>query len=67
MHDGSLTSHVVSVHTILDRVKVAIKEVQANITISQSWENVQMDHLRCDEKHEVGDEIALSRCQLHMK
>ena len=43
-------------------MKTALKETQANLTVTQSWAKSQVDHSRCDEMFEVGNEVVLSMC-----
>ena len=45
---------------MVDRVKTALEEAQANLTIAQNQPKSQVDRLRHDEKFEAGDEVGLS-------
>ena len=45
---------------MVDRMKTALKETQANLTVAQSRAKTQMDRLRCDAMFEVDDEVVLS-------
>ena len=37
MHDGGVLSQVEAVQTMVDRMKTALEEAKANLTIAQSW------------------------------
>ena len=45
---------------MVDQMKTAPEEAQANLTIAQSWAKLQVDRSRCNETFEVGDEVVLS-------
>ena len=60
MHGGGVSSQVEAVQTMMDRMKTALEEAQANLTIAQSRVKSQVDHSRRDEKFEVGDNVVLS-------
>ena len=53
-------SKIEAVQTMVDRMKTALKEAQANLTIAQSRAKAQVDRSRHDETFEVGDEVVLS-------
>ena len=55
-----MSSQVEAVQTMVDRMKTALEEAQANLTVAQSWAKSQVDRSRRDEKFEVGDEVVLS-------
>ena len=55
-----MSSQVEAVQTMVDEMKTALEEAQANLTVAQSQAKSQVDHLRRDEKFEVGDEVVLS-------
>ena len=61
MHGGGVSSQVEAVQTMVDRMKTALEEVQANLTVAQSRAKSQVDRSRRDEKYEVGDEVVLSK------
>ena len=44
---------------MVDQMKTALEEAQANLTVAQSRAKSQVDRLRRDEKVEVGDEVVL--------
>ena len=60
MHGGGVSSQVEAVQPMVDRMKTALEEAQANLTIAQSQAKSQVDRSRRDEKFEVGDEVVLS-------
>ena len=60
MHGGGVSSQIKVVQTMVDRMKTALKEAQANLTVAQSRAKSQADRSRRDEKFEVGDEVVLS-------
>ena len=66
MHGGGVSSQVEAVETMVERMKTALEEAQANLTIAQSWAKSQVDHLRRDENFEVGDEVVLSTRHISM-
>ena len=47
-------------------MKTALEEAQANLTIAQGRAKSQMDHLRRNEKFEVGNEVVLSTRHINM-
>ena len=49
-----MSSQVEAVQTMVDRMKTALEEAQANLTVAQSWAKSQVDRSRRDEKFEVG-------------
>ena len=64
MHGGGALSQMEAVQTMVDRMKTAPEEAQANLTIAQSRAKSQVDHSRHDEKFKVGDEVVLSTCHI---
>ena len=60
MHGGGVSSQIEAVQTMVDRMKTALEEAQANLTIAQSRAKLQVDRSRRDEMFEVGDEVVLS-------
>ena len=57
MHGGGMSSQIEVVQTMVDRMKTALEEAQANLTVAQSRAKSQADRLRHDETFEVGDEV----------
>ena len=66
MHGGGVSSQIEVVQTMVDWMKAALDEAQTNLTIAQSQAKSQVDHSRCDEKFEVGDEVVLSTRNISM-
>ena len=60
MHGGGVSSQVEAVQMMVDRMKTALEEAEANLTVTQSRAKSQVDRLQHDEKFEVGDEVVLS-------
>ena len=60
IHGRSVWSHMEVVQTMVDQMKTALEEAQANLTVVQSWAKSQVGCLRCDVTFEVGDEVVLS-------
>ena len=66
MHGRGVSSQIEAMQTMVDRMKTALKEAQANLTVAQSRAKSQVDRLRCDEKFEVGGEVVLSTCHINV-
>ena len=66
MHGGGVSSKIEAVQTMIDRMKTALEEAQANLTIAQSQAKLQADRLRRDETFEVGNEVVLSTRNIRM-
>ena len=60
MHGGGVSSKIEAVQTMVDRMKTALEEAQANLTVAQSRAKSQAERSRRDETFEVGDEVVLS-------
>ena len=60
MYGGGVSSQVEAVQMMVDRMKTALEEAQANLTVAQSRAKSQVDRSRHDEKFEVGNEVVLS-------
>ena len=60
MHGEDVLSKSEAVQTMVDRMKTALEEAQAKLTVAQSWAKSQADRSRHDEMFEVGDEVVLS-------
>ena len=59
MHGGGVASQVEAMQTMVDQMKTALEEAQANLTVAQSQAKSQVDRLRHNETFEVGDEVVL--------
>ena len=66
MHGGGVSSKSEAVQTMVDRMKTALEEAQANLTVAQSRAKSQVDCSRHDETFEVGDEVVLSTCNIRV-
>ena len=52
--------------TMVNQMKTALKEAQTNLTTTQSRAKSQVDSSRCNETFEVGNEVVLSTCNIHV-
>ena len=66
MHSGGVSSKIEAVQAMVERMKTALEEAQANLTVAQSRAKSQADRSRRDETFEVGDEVILSTCNIRM-
>ena len=60
MDGRGVSSHIEAVQTMVDQMKTALEETQANLTVAQSRGKSQVDRSRRDEQFEVGNELVLS-------
>ena len=60
MHSKGVSSQIEVGQTMVDWMKTALEEAQANLTIAQSHTKSQVDCSRRDEAFEVSDEVVLS-------
>ena len=60
MHGGGVLSPVEAMQTMVDQMKTALEEAQANLTVAQSWAKSQADRSRHDETFEVSNQMVLS-------
>ena len=60
MHGGGVSSKIEAVHTMVDRIKMALEEAQANLTVARIRAKSQVDRSRRNETFEVGNEVVLS-------
>ena len=60
MHGGGVSSQVKAMQTMVDRMKIALEEAQANLTVTRNRAKSHVDRSKRDEKFEVGDEVVLS-------
>ena len=60
MHGGGVSSGVEAVQTMVDHMKTALEEAQANLSITQCRAQTYANKFRRDEKYEVGDEVVLT-------
>ena len=66
MHGRGVSSKIEAVQTMVARMKTALEEAQANLTIAQSRAKSQADRSRRDETFKVGDEVVLSTCNIRV-
>ena len=59
MHDGGVSSGVEAVQTMVDRMKTALEEAQANLSVAQHIAQTYVNKSQCDEKCKVGDDVVL--------
>ena len=62
MHGRGVSRKIEVVQTMVDRMKTALEEAQANLTVAQSRAKSQVDRSRPEEAFEVGNQVALSIC-----
>ena len=60
MHGRGVLSQIKVVKMMVDRMKTALEEDQANLTITQSRAKSQVGCSRRNETFEIGDEVVLS-------
>ena len=60
MHGGGVSSGVEAVQTMVDRMKIALEEAQANLSVAQHKAQIYANKSRCDEKYEIGDEVVMT-------
>ena len=61
-----VSSHVEAVQTMVDRMKTALEEAQANLSIAANWAKFYANALQRAETFEVGDEVVLATQHLHV-
>ena len=67
IHGGGVSSKIEVVQTMVDRMKMALEEAQANLTVAQSRAKSQVDRSRHDKTFEVDNEVVLSTCNICVK
>ena len=60
LHGRDVSSHVEAVQTMVDRMKTALEEAQANLSIAANRAKAYANASRREEKYEVGDEVVLA-------
>ena len=60
MHGRGVLSQVEAMQTMVDRMKTALEEAQANLTVAQSRAKSQVEHSRCDDKFKASNKVVLS-------
>ena len=66
MHGRGVSSKIEVVQTMVDWIKTALEEAQANLTVVQSQAKSQVDHSRHNKTFEAGDEVVLSTCNIRV-
>ena len=66
LHGKHVWSHVEAVQTMVDRMKTALEEAQANLSAAANRANAHADALRRDEKYKVGNEAVLATRHLRI-
>ena len=60
LHGRDVSSHVEAMQTMVDRMKIALEEAQANLSVVANRAKAYADTSRHEEKYEVGDEVVLA-------
>ena len=63
---GDVSTPLEAVHIMTDRMKTALEEAQANLSLAQRRARSQANKSRRDEAFKVGDEVVLSTKHLHL-
>ena len=63
---GDVSTPMEAVHVMTDRMKTALEEAQANLSLAQRRARSQANKSRRDEAFKVGDEVVLSTKHLHL-
>ena len=66
LHGGDVSSRVEAVQTMVDQMKTALEEAQANVSVVANWAKVYADASRREEKYELGDEVVLATRHLRV-
>ena len=60
LHGGGVSSRVEAVQTMVDRMRTALEEAQANLSVAANRAKAYANASRREEKYEVGDEVVLA-------
>ena len=60
LHGRDVSSHVEAMETMVDRMKIALEESQANLSVAANQAKAYANALRHEEKYEVGNEVVLA-------
>ena len=60
LHGRDVSSHVEAVQTMVDQMKTALEEAQANLSVMANRAKAYADASQREEKYEVGDEVVLA-------
>ena len=66
LHGRDVSSHVEAVQTMVDGMKIALEEAQANLSVAANRAKPYADASRREEKYEVGNEVVLTTRHLHV-
>ena len=66
LHGRDVSSHVKVVQTMVDRMKTALEEAQANLSVAANRAKAYADASRREEKYEVGNEVVLAMRHLRV-
>ena len=61
-----VSSYIEAVQTVLDRMKIALEEAQANLSVAANWAKAHAESSRREETYEVGNEVVLATRHLHI-
>ena len=59
LHGGDVSSHLEAVQTMVDRMKTALEEAQANLSVAEYWAKAYANASQWSETFQVGDEVVL--------
>ena len=60
LHGRDGSSHVEAVQTMVDRMKTALEEAQANLSVADNQAKTYANAVQREEKYDVGDEVGLA-------
>ena len=66
LHGRDVSSHVEVVQTMVDWMRIALEEAQANLSVAANRAKAYADAMRREEKYEVGNEVVLATRHLHV-
>ena len=66
LHSRNVSSHVEAVQTMVNRMKTAREEAQANLSIGANQAKAHADTSQREEKYEFGNEMVLAIRHLHV-
>ena len=66
LHGRDVSSHVEAMQTMVDPMKTALEEGQANLSVAANRAKACADVSRREEKYEVGDEVVLAMRHLRI-
>ena len=66
MHGRGVLSKIQALQSMVDQMKTALEEAQADLIIAKSWAKLYADPSRHDEVYEVGNEVVFLTHNLNM-